>query len=60
MSSASDAPRKWSADWMYLKVGEWHDGESEEALHIYLGLTWKQYCLWVENPQRFYEEMGVR
>src|SRR4051794_8008594 len=32
-------------------VGHWHEGDSEEALHEYLGLTWDEYALWGEKPQ---------
>lgn len=25
----------------------WHDGDSEEELHVFLGLTWPEYANWV-------------
>lgn len=30
-------------------VDEWHEGDSEEGLHEYLGMTEEEYAIWVEN-----------
>ena len=30
-------------------IDKWHDGDSEMALHEYLGMTWDEYKLFVEN-----------
>lgn len=32
-------------------VGYWHDSESDEELHDFLGLTWEEYSLWVSDPE---------
>jgi hypothetical protein len=32
-------------------VDRWHEGEVEMPLHDYLGLTWDEYALWVEQPR---------
>jgi hypothetical protein len=31
-------------------VDEWHDGDSEQSLHTYLGMDEAEYALWVERP----------
>ena len=31
-------------------IDEWHDGDFEEELHEFLGMSWKEYSLWVSNP----------
>lgn len=42
-------------------ITQWHDyvdktpPEEEMSLHDYLGLTWEEYALWVENPGKLYE-----
>jgi len=30
-------------------VDEWHEGDSDEELHEYLGMTEEEYTIWVEN-----------
>jgi hypothetical protein len=32
-------------------VVRWHEGGTRQSLHEYLGLTWEEYALWVEQPQ---------
>lgn len=32
-------------------IDQWHDSDSEEPLHEYLGLTEREYLLWVEKPE---------
>jgi hypothetical protein len=32
-------------------VEEWHKSDSKLPLHKYLGLTEKEYKLWVEHPE---------
>ena len=32
-------------------VARWHDSDSDEDLHEYLGLSWDEYALWTEQPQ---------
>ncbi|MDI6791768.1 MAG: hypothetical protein QME81_02710 [bacterium] len=31
-------------------IDQWHDGDSEESLYEYLGLTRNEYAIFVENP----------
>jgi hypothetical protein len=31
-------------------VDDWHESDSEAPLHEYLGLSWDEYSLWVEQP----------
>ncbi|MFS0864918.1 hypothetical protein [Fredinandcohnia sp. 179-A 10B2 NHS] len=30
-------------------VEEWHEGDSEEEIYEYLGMTFEEYAIWVEN-----------
>ena len=30
-------------------IEEWHRSDSEQSLHEHLGLTWEQYCDYVEH-----------
>jgi hypothetical protein len=30
-------------------IDNWHDNDSGETLHDYLGLTWQEYSLWVSD-----------
>lgn len=32
-------------------IADWHDGESKQDLHDYLGMTREEYALWVEKPE---------
>jgi hypothetical protein len=32
-------------------VEKWHEGQSTEALHDYLGMSSAEYSLWLENPE---------
>jgi hypothetical protein len=32
-------------------VERWHESDSTESLHEYLGLTWDEYALWTEKPE---------
>jgi hypothetical protein len=32
-------------------VARWHDSDSDEELHEFLGLTWDEYALWTERPE---------
>jgi len=32
-------------------VDRWHNSDSDEPVHDYLGLTWDEYALWTERPQ---------
>lgn len=34
-------------DW----IDEWHEGDSDEELHVFLGLTWPEYGDWVERDE---------
>ncbi len=34
-------------DW----IDEWHEGDSGEELHVFLGLTWPEYSIWVEDAE---------
>lgn len=29
----------------------WHEGDSSDPLHVFLGMTWDEYARWVANPQ---------
>ena len=31
-------------------IDEWHEGEGDEDLHEFLGMSWEEYALWVSNP----------
>lgn len=31
-------------------VGRWHADAGKESLHDFLGMTWSEYSLWVEQP----------
>ena len=31
-------------------IDEWHEGEGDEDLHEFLGMSWEEYDLWVSNP----------
>lgn len=31
-------------------VDTWHQGGTGQELHDFLGLTWEEYALWVEQP----------
>lgn len=30
-------------------IDEWHESDSDEELHDYLGMTFEEYSVWVEN-----------
>lgn len=30
-------------------IDEWHESDSKEELHDYLGMTFEEYGIWVEN-----------
>ena len=32
-------------------ISEWHSSESTEELHEFLGMSWNEYSLWVEQPE---------
>jgi hypothetical protein len=32
-------------------VDAWHEGASDQSLHDYLGFSWPEYALWVEQPR---------
>lgn len=34
-------------DW----IDEWHEGDSGEELHVFLGLAWPEYSAWVESAE---------
>jgi hypothetical protein len=36
---------------IYDWIDEWHEGDSGEELHEFLGLTWPEYSAWVERDQ---------
>ena len=31
-------------------IDEWHEGDSNEPLHIFLGMSRDEYAAWVETP----------
>ncbi len=31
------------------RIEAWHNGDGEDQLHEYLGLTWEQYKQWAET-----------
>lgn len=31
-------------------IDKWHESSSTEELHEFLGMTWKEYCVWVSEP----------
>jgi hypothetical protein len=33
-------------------INEWHDGDSEEDLHEFLGMTWSEYVYFSAAPSR--------
>jgi len=33
-------------------VAVWHDGDSEEDLHRFLGMSWEEYSLWVTDSSQ--------
>ena len=32
-------------------IDEWHEGENDESLHKFLGMTESEYSLWVADPE---------
>ena len=32
-------------------IDEWHNGDSTEDLHEYLGMTWEEYGHWLETGE---------
>ena len=32
-------------------IDEWHEGENDEPLHKFLGMTESEYALWVADPE---------
>lgn len=41
-------------------VEKWHQGDSEEDLHDYLGLTWNEYIEWVAHNSYLQEIIDDR
>lgn len=31
-------------------IDAWHEGDSDESLHEYLGMSSEEYSLWIKNP----------
>lgn len=44
-----DGDALWTDIDMY--VGTWHKSKPPQELHDYLGFSWEEYALWVEQPQ---------
>ena len=42
----------------YIK--RWHQRNSDKSIHDFLGLTWYEYSLWVENPEVLSEIVTAR
>lgn len=33
------------------RIADWHDGKrSEQTLHEACGMTWDEWCAWVQDP----------
>lgn len=41
-SCTGKRPKEWA-------IEAWHAGNSNETLHEFLGLSWKEYAAWVEG-----------
>jgi hypothetical protein len=37
-------------------ITEWHESDTDEPLHVFLGLTWHEYALYVTNKAKFWEQ----
>ena len=36
-------------------IDKWHDSLSWRELHDYLGMTWEEYGVWTQNPDKLQE-----
>ena len=41
-------------------IERWHQRNSDKSIHDFLGLTWYEYSLWVENPEVLSEIVTAR
>jgi hypothetical protein len=32
----------------------WHEGQHDESIEGFLGVTWEEYSLYLENPDKFF------
>ena len=39
-------------------VDMWHNTETEESLHAFLGMSWNEYQKWVVSPSHFIDIFG--
>lgn len=37
-------------------ITKWHESDTDEPLHVYLGLTWQEYALFVTQEAKFWEQ----
>ena len=46
-----EALRNGSADYEDIDdyIAAWHESDSELELHEFLGMTWREYCVWAEE-----------
>ena len=52
---------KLTEETIYDLVDQWHDKEEDGVpLHEFLGLTWNDYKLFVENPTEFWRINGTK
>lgn len=38
-------------------VTEWHESDTDEPLHVFLGMTWAEYTLYVTNLKEFKKKL---
>lgn len=61
-----EALRNGDADYedIHDYIAAWHDGDSKLSLLEYLGMTWPQYCVWIqegdEGLERLFRQGGGR
>lgn len=41
-------------------IDSWHQGESEQSLPSYLGMTPEQYALWINDPDYLTKAIGEK
>lgn len=38
------------------RIEEWHASDSDVPLHVFLGMTWEEYSLFVSSPSQFFAQ----
>lgn len=45
-------------DEIYDWIDRWHESPTDDGpLHTYLGLSWEQYGLWIQDPESLAESI---